>query len=140
MDVPSIIMMVGALVVLLILSAFFSATETAFSCVNKIRLKSWAENDEGKRSRRAKRCLALAESYDKLLTTILIGNNIVNIGATTIGTVFFTGLLGEAGPVVSTVVLTLLVLIFGEVTPKSVARERPESFAMMVTPLLGLVV
>ncbi len=126
MDIPSILM-VAALVVLLILSAFFSATETAFSCVNKIRLKNWAEGGNV----RAKRALKLADDYDRLLTTILIGNNIVNITATTVGAVFFTGLLGGVyGPTVSTVVLTLLVLIFGEVTPKSMAKERAESFAM----------
>lgn len=130
-------MMVAALVILLILSAFFSATETAFSCVNKIRLKSWAENGNVK----AKRCLELAEDYDRLLTTILIGNNIVNITATTVGAVFFTGLLGGVyGPTVSTVALTLLVLIFGEVTPKSMAKERPESFAMFATGIMRLLV
>ncbi len=133
-------MMVGALVVLLILSAFFSATETAFSCANKIRLKSWADNDQGKRGRRAGRCLALAEDYDKLLTTILIGNNIVNITSTAVATVFFTGLLGEAGPLASTVVMTLLVLIFGEVTPKSIAKERAEGFAIFATPTMRFLV
>ena len=135
MDIPSIIM-VAALVVLLILSAFFSATETAFSCSNKIRLKSWAEGG----NRRAKKCLDLAEDYDRLLTTILIGNNIVNIASTTVATVFFSGLLGEAGPATSTVVMTLLVLTFGEVTPKSMAKERAESFAMFATPIMGLLV
>ena len=139
MDIPSI-MMVAALLVLLMLSAFFSATETAFSSLNKIRLKSWADSD-GAKARRAGKCLVLAEDYDKLITTILIGNNIVNISATTVATVFFTGLLGGAyGPTVSTVVLTLLVLIFGEVTPKSIAKERPESFAMFSTPIMGLLV
>ncbi len=132
--------MVGALVVLLILSAFFSATETAFSCVNKIRLRSWADNDEGKRGRRAKRCLALADDYDRLLTTILIGNNIVNIASTTVATVFFTGFMGEAGPVTATVVMTLLVLTFGEVTPKSIAKERAEGFAMFATPIMRVLV
>lgn len=128
--------MVAALVVLLILSAFFSATETAFSCSNKIRLRAWAENG----NKRAKRCLDLAEDYDRLLTTILIGNNIVNIASTTVATVFFSGLLGEAGPATSTVVMTLLVLIFGEVTPKSMAKERAESFAMFATPIMALLV
>lgn len=136
MDIPSI-MMVAALVILLILSAFFSATETAFSCANKLRLKSWAEGG----NKRAKRCLALSEDYDRLLTTILIGNNIVNITATAVATVFFTGLLGGAyGPTVATVVLTLLVLIFGEVTPKSIAKERAEAFAMFATPIMGALV
>ena len=138
MDIPSIIM-VAALVVLLILSAFFSATETAFSCVNKIRLKTWSENDD-KRAKKAKRCLELSEDYDKLLTTILIGNNIVNIASTTVATIFFTGLLGDVGPLTSTVVMTLLVLTFGEVTPKSMAKERAEGFAMFATPIMGVLV
>ncbi len=125
--------MVASLVVLLILSAFFSATETAFSCSNKIRLRAWAENG----NKRAGRCLELAEDYDRLLTTILIGNNIVNIASTTVATVFFSGLLGDAGPATSTVVMTLLVLIFGEVTPKSMAKERSEGFAMFATPIMG---
>lgn len=133
MDIPSIVM-VASLVVLLILSAFFSATETAFSCANKIRLRAWAENG----NKRAGRCLELAEDYDRLLTTILIGNNIVNIASTTVATVFFSGLLGEAGPATSTVVMTLLVLIFGEVTPKSMAKERSEGFAMFATPIMGV--
>ena len=137
MDIPSS-MMVAALLVLLLLSAFFSATETAFSSLNMIRLKSWADGD-GPKAKRAGKCLALAEDYDRLLTTILIGNNLVNITATTVSAVFFTGLLGGMyGPTVSTAVLTLLVLIFGEITPKSIAKERPESFAMFVTPLMGL--
>lgn len=135
MDIPSTIM-VASLVVLLILSAFFSATETAFSCSNKIRLRAWVENG----NKRAKRCLDLAEDYDRLLTTILIGNNIVNIASTTVATVFFSGLLGDAGPATSTVVMTLLVLIFGEVTPKSMAKERAESFAMFATPMMALLV
>ena len=131
--------MVAALVVLLILSAFFSATETAFSCVNKIRLRAWSENDD-KRAKKAKRCLALSEDYDKLLTTILIGNNIVNIASTTVATVFFTGLIGEAGPITSTIVMTLLVLTFGEVTPKSMAKERSEGLAMFATPIMRVLV
>ena len=134
MDLPSTLM-VAALVLLLAFSAYFSATETAFSAVNLIRLKSWAEGG----SRRAAKTLALAEDYDKLLTTILIGNNLVNITATTVATIFFTGILGNTyGPTVSTVVLTLLVLIFGEITPKGLAKERPERFAMFSAPLLGV--
>ena len=134
MDLPSTLM-VAALVVLLILSAYFSATETAFSALNLIRLKNWAEGG----NRRAAKALALAENYDKLLTTTLIGNNLVNITATTVATLFFSGLLGNTyGPTVSTVVLTLLVLIFGEITPKGLAKERPERFAMFATPLLSV--
>ena len=104
-----------ALVILVGFSAFFSASETAFSSLNQIRLKSRAEDGDSS----AARVLAMAEQYDKLLSTILIGNNIVNIAAASIGTILFTRMLGaERGATVSTIVLTIIVLIFGEVTPK----------------------
>ena len=127
MDVPRILIMVA----LVVMSAFFSATETAFSCLNKTRLKTIAE-----KSRRAQRTLDLAENYDKLISTILIGNNIVNIALASIATVFFVALLGGSGPTVSTAVITVAVLIFGEVTPKSLAKDSPEKFAMFATPLI----
>ena len=124
-----------ALVVLVALSAFFSASETAFSSLNQIRLKSRAEDGDTS----AARVLAMAEKYDKLLSTILIGNNIVNIAAASIGTVLFTRLLDpERGATVSTFVLTIVVLIFGEVTPKSLAKEMPETVATAVSPFLNL--
>ena len=124
-----------ALIVLVAFSAFFSASETAFSSLNQIRLKSRA--DDGDAS--AARVLAMSEQYDKLLSTILIGNNIVNIGAASIATVLFTHLLGEErGATVSTVVLTIVVLIFGEVSPKSIAKEMPETIATAVSPVLNL--
>ncbi len=135
MDIPSTIL-VASLVVLLILSAFFSATETAFSSVNKIRLRALADGGD----KRAQRCLDVAEDYDRLLITILIGNNIVNIASTTVATVFFTGLLGEPGPATATVVMTLLVLTFGEITPKSMAMERSLGFAMFATPIMRFLV
>ena len=115
MDVPRILIMVA----LVVMSAFFSATETAFSCLNKTRLKTIAE-----KSRRAQRTLDLAENYDKLISTILIGNNIVNIALASIATVFFVALLGGSGPTVSTAVSTVVVLIFGEVTPKSLRMRK----------------
>ena len=122
-----------ALVVLVAFSAFFSASETAFSSLNQIRLKSRA--DDGDRT--AARVLAMAEKYDKLLSTILVGNNIVNIAAASIGTIIFTQMLGaERGATVSTIVLTIVVLIFGEISPKSIAKAMPESFAMAVTPIM----
>ncbi|MGN8874252.1 HlyC/CorC family transporter [Pseudoflavonifractor sp. HCP28S3_F10] len=125
--------MLAALIILVIMSAYFSATETAFTSLNRIRLKSRAENGD----QRAARTLALAEDYDRLLSTILIGNNIVNITATTISTLLFVKLLGgEQGPAASTVVLTVVILIFGEISPKSLAKESPERFAMLATPLL----
>ena len=124
-----------ALVILVGFSAFFSASETAFSSLNQIRLKSRA--DDGDSS--AARVLNMAEQYDKLLSTILIGNNIVNIAAASIGTILFTRMLGaERGATVSTIVLTIIVLIFGEVTPKSLAKEMPEKVATAVSPFLVL--
>ena len=125
----------AALVILVGFSAFFSASETAFSSLNQIRLKSRAEDGDSS----AARVLAMAEQYDKLLSTILIGNNIVNIGAASIGTILFTQMLGaERGATVSTIVLTIIVLIFGEVTPKSLAKEMPEKVATAVSPFLVL--
>ncbi len=112
----------AARVILAGFSAFFSASETAFSSLNQIRLKSRAEDGDTS----AARVLAMAEQYDKLLSTILIGNNIVNIAAASIGTVLFTkGLGAERGATTSTIVLTVVVLIFGEVTPKTLAKEMP---------------
>lgn len=134
MDDGSITLLV-ALVILIAFSAFFSASETAFSSLNQIRLKSRAE--EGDTS--AARVLAMAEKYDKLLSSILIGNNIVNIAAASIGTVLFTKWLGEErGATASTIVLTIVVLIFGEVTPKTLAKEMPETIATAVSPVLSL--
>ena len=132
MDGASIAMIV-ALLFLVVMSAYFSASETAFTSLNRTRLKSWADGGNAA----ARRTLALAEDYDKLLSTLLIGNNIVNNVATTIGAVLFIKLLGEGkGPTVSAIVLTVIILIFGEVSPKSLAKESPERFAIFATPLL----
>ena len=134
LDSASIAMIVG-LVFCVIMSGYFSATETAFTSLNRVRLKSWADGGD----QRAARTLALAEDYDKLLSTLLIGNNIVNNVATTIGAVLFIHLIDEVtGPTVSAIVLTVVILIFGEVSPKSLAKESPERFAMFATPLLGV--
>ena len=134
MDDGSITLLV-ALVILVAFSAFFSASETSFSSLNQIRLKSRAEDGDTS----AARVLAMSEKYDKLLSTILIGNNIVNIAAASIGTILFTQMLGaERGATVSTIVLTIIVLIFGEVTPKSLAKEMPEKVATAVSPFLVL--
>ena len=133
----SAILQILLIVVLVGLSAFFSATETAYSSLNKTRLKSLAEHG----SKRAAQALALAENYSELLSTILIGNNIVNISAASVGTVLFVRFLGDAGVTVSTVALTIIVLIFGEISPKSIAKEMPEKFAMRVSPVIkGLTV
>ena len=135
MDIDSAsIAMLVTLLILVAMSAYFSATETAYTSLNRIRLKTRADNGR----RRAARTLELAEEYDKLLTTILIGNNIVNITATTVATVLCTRWFHQYGPTVSTVALTVIILIFGEVTPKSMSKERPEDFAMFAQPLLKL--
>ncbi len=118
--------------VLILLSAFFSATETAFSSLNRTRLKTMA--DKGNRA--ARLACSLADQYDKLISTILIGNNIVNIATASIATVLFVALYGDIGATVSTVVVTILVLIFGEITPKSIAKDCPEQFAMFAAPIM----
>lgn len=121
------------IVLCVILSAYFSATETAFSSLSRIKLKSLADKGD----KRAGLVLRLAENYDALLSTILIGNNIVNIASASLATVLFVRFLGEEnGPGVSTLVTTVVVLIFGEVSPKSIAKESPERFAMFSAPLL----
>lgn len=129
-DIPGNIIV---LVVLILFSAYFSATETAFSSLNRIKIKNMAQDG----NKRAKRTLKLCEKYDNLLSTILIGNNIVNIMSTSIATALFVSLLNEKGVAVSTVVMTVVVLIFGEIVPKSMAKEVPETFAMFSTPLIS---
>lgn len=130
--VPSIIAMLFCIV----MSAYFSATETAFSSLNKTRIKVLAENGD----RRAQLTYRLSEDYDRLISTILIGNNIVNIAVAAIGTLLFVELYGEVGATISTVVVTIAVLIFGEITPKSIAKDFPEKFAMFSAPLINLLI
>lgn len=122
------------IVVCLIMSAYFSATETAFSTFNRIRMKNLAE----KGNKKAQTALKLADSYDTLISTILIGNNIVNILASAMGTILFTELLKsqDLGATVSTAVLTVVVLIFGEISPKTMAKNNPESFVLFSTPII----
>ena len=122
--------------VLITLSAFFSATETAYSSLNRARLKSLADRGQ----KRAADTLALAERYDELLSTILVGNNIVNIALASVGTVMFVRWLGGAGVGVSTAVVTVFVLIFGEISPKSLAKESPERFARFSAPAMRALV
>ncbi len=119
--------------VLVTFSAYFSATETAFSSLNKTRLKTLAEKD----NRKAILALKLVDRYDKLISTILIGNNIVNIAASSLATVVFIRHYGELGPTLSTIVITVVVLIFGEITPKSIAKDCPEKFAMFSAPFVN---
>lgn len=124
-----------ALVILLIfMSAFFSAAETAFSSVNRIRLKSMADNG----SRSAERALNILKQYDKALTTILIGNNIVNIATSSIATIIAISIVGQQyGSLVSTVITTVVVLIFGEVLPKSVAKDYAEAFCIGISGIIS---
>ncbi|MBQ5810222.1 MAG: HlyC/CorC family transporter [Clostridia bacterium] len=117
----------------LLLSAYFSATETAFSTLNKTRLKAMIE----KGNKKAKKTLETAENYDRLISTILIGNNIVNIAMASVATLLFVDLLGaDKGATVSTAVVTIVVLIFGEITPKGIAKDMPEKFAIFSTPFI----
>lgn len=118
-----------ALIVLVALSAFFSATETAYMSLNRVRIKNMANDGD----RRARRVLKLLDSYDRLLATVLIGNNIVNISSASIATVLFVSFFKNNGATVSTVVMTVVVLIFGEITPKSLAKEAADSFALKVS-------
>ena len=139
MDSGSIMLEVIVLVILLSCSAYFSATETAFTSYNRAKMKNEAE-DGGKL---AALVLKLSEKFEKLLATVLIGNNIVNIVATSLSTVLFVSLIknGELAVTVSTIVMTLSVLIFGEITPKTVAKRSPERYAKKSAKLLnGIIV
>ena len=122
------------LVVLVLLSAFFSATETAFTSLNRARLKARAADG----NKKADRVLSIVDDYDKILFTLLIGNNIVNITATTIATLLFIAIMSnkDLAPTISTIVLTVVVLIFGEIVPKTFAKEYPERFAEFSYPLV----
>lgn len=125
------------MVLCIIFSAFFSAAETAFSSVNKIKLISLAEGG----SKRAKSVLDTVERFDRFLTTILIGNNIVNILLATLAAVFFVKRVSpDYGTTISTVAVTLVVLVFGEITPKTLAKAEPERFAMATVPAVRALV
>ena len=128
---PSIL----AFMILLIFSAFFSASETSLSSINRVRMKTRAEDGDKK----ARKVLDLADDYDRTLSTILIGNNVVNLASASISTVLCTTLMGANGAVVATGVTTVLVLIFGEILPKSLAKERPEKFSLMFAPFLSFI-
>lgn len=118
---------------LVVCSSFFSMSETAFTSASQVRLKKLAKDG----NKRATRAVTILEDYDKFLTTILIGNNLVNIAATTLSTLVFAILLGEAtGSVVSTVVMTLVVLTFGEITPKTLAKRNPEKYVLRIVGIV----
>lgn len=125
-----------AIIILLLLSGFFSSMETAYSCANKVKLRTMSANGNA----RAAKTLKLAENYDKLISTILVGNNIVNITTSSLATLFFASLMTNSANsvTVSTVVTTVAVLIFGEITPKMMAKVYPEKFSMVGYPLIML--
>ncbi|WP_227940418.1 hemolysin family protein [Alkalihalobacillus deserti] len=134
-DVPSSLIVL--FIVLLGLSAFFSSAETAFSSVNKIRLRNYEE--EGRRG--AKKAVDIAENFDKTLSTLLVGNNLVNIAAATLSSQIAIHLFGPSlGVFISTFVVTILVLIFGEIIPKSLAKEYAETYALKTSGILFLLI
>lgn len=121
MTESSAIILIVVLGILLLFSAYFSATETAFTGFSQARMKNLAQKKKS-----AKLALKLSENYNRILSTLLIGNNIVNIAAASLATLVFTFYFGDLGVTLSTIVMTVLVLIFGEISPKSLAKERPE--------------
>ncbi len=127
--------MLIAIIVLIFLSGFFSSTETAYSCSSRIKLRSLSSDG----NKRAKKVLDVAENkFDKLISTILVGNNIVNLTASTLSTLFFAKILigkNVDSAVISTIFITVAVLIFGEITPKFIAKSSPEKFAMLIHPM-----
>ena len=117
-DISKIILVI----VMMVFSALFSSTETAYSSVNKLRLKNYASQG----SKKAERALKLANKFDDVLTAVLIGNNIVNITTSSVSTVIFINIFGSKGTAISTIVITILVLIFCEVLPKSYAKKNAD--------------
>ena len=130
--------MLIVIAVCVLLSMYFSATETAFNALSRVRIKNKAEDG----NKKASLVLKLLEKYDEMLSTILIGNNIVNIACTSLATLLFVRLLKDEdlGATVSTVVVTLVLLIFGEISPKSIAKENAEKFAMFAAPFLNILI
>lgn len=129
------------MLICLIFSGFFSATETAYTSMNKTKMKNLAA--EG--NKRAERVLHQSENYDRLLSTVLVGNNIVNITLSSVSTIYFVKLLAETSAkdlaaTISTIVITVVVLLFGEISPKSIAKDHPEGFAMGVSGFLGFLI
>ena len=128
---PAGSMQIAALIILVLLSAFFSGTETAFTSFNKTRMKTLAQDG----NKKAASVLWIEDNYEKFLSTILVGNNIVNITASTISTLLFTAFIrGNASlaATVSTIVMTVIVLIFGEITPKFLGKDFADSYTMAV--------
>lgn len=124
------------IVVLILMSAFFSASETAFSTVNKIRLRNYANQG----NKRAAKALKIVNDFDKALTAILIGNNIVNIASASLATIVFTEKFGASSVGIATLVMTVLVLIFGEILPKSLAKENAEHFTLGISTVMSMLI
>ena len=134
MDNTLVILSSVALLALIVLSAFFSASETAYTSASKIRLKNLV-NDGNKRAEKA---LRLSEDYERLLTTILVGNNLVNILASSICTWLFAAFFGDWSVLAATLFMLLVLLTFGEITPKTIAKRHPEKVAMIFARPLTL--
>jgi len=132
----SIMGLTFTLFILICLSAFFSSSETALSSCSKIRLKNIAKTG----NKRALKVLSIIDDFDNALSTILIGNNVVNIAAASIATVVSTAYFGASGLAVATIAMTMIILIFGEILPKSFAKDRPENFAMWCAPYLHFLI
>jgi Mg2+/Co2+ transporter CorB len=133
MYTPSVAL-ISTFVLLVLMSSYFSATETAFSSLNRIRLIDLEKNG----NKKAALALKLYNNYDNLLSTILIGNNMVNISAASIAAILFIDAFGDIGATLSTVVTTVIVLTFGEVIPKTLTKDSPERFAMLSSPVIRL--
>ena len=123
------------IIICLVISAICSSTETAFSSVNRIRLKNFAAGG----NKNAEKALKIIDDFDKALTTILVANNVVNIASSSMATVLFTEKFGAGSVGIATLVMTVLVLIFGEILPKSLAKENAETFTIFMTPALSVV-
>lgn len=124
------------IIVMIVFSALFSSTETAYSSLNKLRLKNY----EAQGNKKASKALRLANKFDEVLTAVLIGNNIVNIATSSVSTLLFVSIFGSNGAAISTAVITVLVLIFGEVLPKSYAKKNSEKLAMLFASPLSMLV
>ena len=131
-DLPYIVI----IVICIIFSAFFSASETAYTSVNKIKLKTQADDGDKK----AKAVLKVIDNYDRLISTILIGNNIVNILSASLATILFVKAFSDNGSWISTIVMTIIVLIFGEVCPKGFAKNHSEGIAKFVNPIIKVII
>lgn len=135
MDTHSIIMIL-VMITLTAFSGFFSATETAFSTFNRLKIKNMAQSG----NKRAAAVIRLDENYDKLITTILIGNNIVNISLTAISTVLFIKFFADMGATISTIVITIVVLIFGEISPKVLAKDHADGYVIATARIIAFLV